>query len=340
MLNRTELLFSMFDPKGFGLEVGPSYNPLLPKCRGFNVEIVDHANATALREKYRDNASQIEEVDYVSDGRSLLETIGQEQRYDFIFASHVIEHVTDIVRFIQDCEVLLKPAGRLVLAVPDKRFCFDALRPLSTVGQALQAYAEQRKRHTPGILFDQVSYFCTKAQQVVWLEPTFDDVSLLQSGEEAKNMAEAVQVDRAYYDAHAWQFTPASFRFLVKKLRSLGYIKSGEIAFHKNEPSQLHLHEFYISLTKTAPVLEVSDVDLFKQAEAELREIAVDRGGLHLNSKAAALRHQIDAVNQQIEAANWQIQLLAARNEALLHSTSWKLTAPLRYVRSALRRSA
>ena len=105
MLNRTELLFSMFDPSGFGLEIGPSYNPLLPKRRGYNVEIVDHADAATLREKYRDNASRIEEVDYVSDGRSLLETIGHEQRYDFIFASHVVEHVTDIVRFIQDCEL-------------------------------------------------------------------------------------------------------------------------------------------------------------------------------------------------------------------------------------------
>jgi len=318
MLNRTELLFSMFDPSGFGLEIGPSYNPLLPKRRGYNVEIVDHADAATLREKYRDNASKIEEVDYVSDGRSLLETIGQEQRYDFIFASHVIEHVTDIVRFIQDCEVLLKPEGRFVLAVPDKRFCFDALRPLSTVGQALQAYAEKRKRHTPGILFDQVSYACTKAEQTVWLEPTFDDVAFLQGGEDAKSMFEAVQVDTAYYDAHAWQFTPASFRFLVKKLRSLGYIKSGEIAFHKNEPGQLHLHEFYISLSKNAPVLHDSDVDLLKEAERELREVAVSR----------------DELSLQIAAAHQQIQNLVARNQALLKSTSWKITAPLRYVRS------
>jgi predicted SAM-dependent methyltransferase len=175
MPDRTKLLLSMFDASGFGLEVGPSYNPLLPKSRGYNVETIDHADAAALREKYSDNASQIEEVDYVSDGRSILETIGKKERYDFIFASHVIEHVTDIVRFIQDCEALLKPDGLLVLAVPDKRFCFDALRPLSTVGQALQAYLEKRKRHSPGVLFDQAFYVCSKAQQTVWIEPTLDD---------------------------------------------------------------------------------------------------------------------------------------------------------------------
>ncbi|MER8746766.1 methyltransferase domain-containing protein [Mesorhizobium sp. M1004] len=334
MLNRTELLLSMFDASGFGLEVGPSYNPLLPKSRGYNVETIDHADAATLRKKYSDNALQIEEVDYVSDGRSLSEVIGKKERYDFIFASHVIEHVTDIVRFLQDCETLLKPNGLLVLAVPDKRFCFDALRPLSTVGQALQAYIEQRKRHTPGTLFDQVSYVCTKAQQIVWIEPTFDDVALLQSSEEAKSLFESAQSSADYHDVHGWQFTPTSFRYLIKKLRSLGYIKSGEIAFHKNDSIQLHMHEFYISLSKTAPVLQETDIDLLKETERELHEISVSRQDLNLKHEVDALRRRVAAVDQQIECANLQIQSLTTRTDALLRSTSWRVTAPLRYIRS------
>ena len=161
----------MFDPTGFGLEVGPSYNPFLPKTKGFRVETIDHADAATLREKYRDDAGQIEEVDYISDGRSMAEIIGRPERYDFIFASHVIEHVTDIVRFLQDCETLLKPAGRLVLAVPDKRYCFDVLRPLTTVGQALQAYVEKRQRHPAGVLYDHFAYFCEKNGHGIWIAP-------------------------------------------------------------------------------------------------------------------------------------------------------------------------
>lgn len=332
--DRTKLLLSMFDSSGFGLEVGPSYNPLLPKSRGYNVETIDHADAATLRKKYADNASQIEEVDYVSDGRSILETIGKKKRYDFIYASHVIEHVTDIVRFIQDCETLLKPDGLLILAVPDKRFCFDALRPLSTVGQALQAYIEQRKRHTPGILFDQVSYICTKADHIVWIEPTLDDIALMQSGDEAKKLFENVQTSADYTDAHGWQFTPSSFRYLVKKLRALGYIKSGEIAFRTNPAGKPNLHEFYITLSKSAPAQTESDVDLLKQAEQELRAIFVSRHEVETKSRVDALERDAHAANLQIEAANQQIQLLTARADALLQSTSWKVTAPLRYIRS------
>ncbi|MER9458976.1 MULTISPECIES: methyltransferase domain-containing protein [unclassified Mesorhizobium] len=334
MPERTKLLLSMFDASGFGLEVGPSYNPLLPKSRGFNVETIDHADAATLREKYKDNASQIEEVDYVSDGRSILETIGKKKRYDFIYASHVIEHVTDIVRFIQDCETLLKPDGRLVLAVPDKRFCFDALRPLSTVGQALQSYFEERKRHSPAVLFDQAFYACCKAQQTVWIEPTLDDVALMLSEETAKDHFDKSQKNPNYQDAHGWQFTPTSFRYLVKKLRSLGYIKSGEMEFHTNPAGKPNLHEFYITLSKSAPVLTTSDVDLIKQAEQELRGLFVSPQEMVTRSQVEALERDAQAARQQIENANRQIQLLTVRNDALLHSTSWKVTAPLRYIRS------
>ncbi|BCM18238.1 class I SAM-dependent methyltransferase [Mesorhizobium sp. J8] len=272
-MNRDEILLSMFDPTGFGLEVGPSYNPFLPKAKGYNVETIDHADAATLREKYRDNAFQIEEVDYISDGRSMAEIIGGTERYDFVFASHVIEHVTDIVRFLQDCETLLKPSGRLVLAVPDKRFCFDVLRPLTTVGQALQAYAEKRQRHPAGVLYDHFSYFCEKDGHGIWVTPDLNGVDLVKSSEEARQIFEMAQSTPDYHDAHAWQFTPSSFRFLVKKLRDLGYIKSGEAGFHKHAIGELGMHEFYVTLSKSAARLPVTDMALIKQAEAELREV-------------------------------------------------------------------
>ncbi|UQE03282.1 methyltransferase domain-containing protein (plasmid) [Bradyrhizobium japonicum] len=310
--------------------MGPSYNPLLPKSKGFNVETVDHADAATLRRKYGENASQIEEVDYVSDGRSLLELIGQKEKYDFVFASHVIEHVTDIVRFIQDCEALLKPNGVLVLAVPDKRFCFDTLRPVSTIGQALQAYIEMRSRHTPGMLFDHLLSICTKAGGIVWIEPTFDDVALMHDPKQAQDLFDLSQKDTEYNDIHAWQFTPTFFRYFIKTLRSLGYIKSGEVAFHKNDAIQLHLHEFYVSLSKTAPMLDIPDIDLIKTSEAELREIAVSRA-------AHPLESVVEAKDREILRLQSELRQSRSETQTLKTSSSWKLTAPLRYLKSAVR---
>ena len=239
-MDREERLFSMFDASGFGLEVGPSYNPLLPKSK-YRVETIDHADAATLRKKYHDNASQIEEVDYVSDGGGMLDTIGQAARYDFIVASHVIEHMTDVVRFLQDCEQLLKPGGTLVLAVPDKRYCFDALRPISTVGQALQAHAESWTRHPPSIQYDSEAYAVhTKSGAIVWIEPDMEDLKLMRSPQAGKRVVDALSGD--YRDAHGWVFTPTSFRYLIKTLQGLGYINLGEVAFYKHPGLQPGMH--------------------------------------------------------------------------------------------------
>lgn len=275
-MDRSERLLSLFDSTGFGLEVGPSYNPLLSKSR-FNVETVDHADAVTLRKKYRDNDSKIEEVDYVTDGRSLLDFIGRVERYDFIVASHVIEHVTDIVRFLKDCEALLKPDGRLVLAVPDKRYCFDALQPHSTVGQALQAYVEKRQRHPPGVIFDNSAYSCRKGGSAVWMEPSLDDVDLGLSAESAVNSYNQALASETYIDAHAWKFTPTSFRFIVKKLREIGYIKLGELTFYKHAFPQPDMHEFYISLSKNALQNTDNDIEMLLRIEEELREVTMSR---------------------------------------------------------------
>ena len=149
-MDRTTLLRSLINVGGKGLEIGPSYNPLVPKSEGFDVETVDYADAEALRVKYRDarsvDISVIEDVDYVIKGAGLSETIGTIASYDYIVASHVIEHTPDLLGFLKDCESLLKPDGILLLAVPDKRYCFDVFQLLSSVGGVVQAHLERRTR--------------------------------------------------------------------------------------------------------------------------------------------------------------------------------------------------
>lgn len=355
-MDRRELLLSMFDPDGFGLEVGPSYNPLLPKSLGYRVETVDHVDAATLREKYSGGGvdiSRIEDVDYVSDGGSLVELIGETGKYDFIVASHVIEHVTDIIRFLRDCEELLKPDGVLVLAVPDKRFCFDVLRPVSTVGQALQAFHEKRVRHTPGSVFDHISLVCAKAGNEVWLEPTLDDLELRGAAEEVRATYETVRASDDYVDVHGWQFTPSHFRYFIKTLRDIGYIGLGEQSFRRNSLADgIHLHEFYITLSKSAPDLTISALELLKESEREVREIQVSRDDAEvwatsrakletelrdLRQKFSRARAEVDELTtwrDRLEVEAWELREelahVSAANAALRESTSWTLTAPLR----------
>ena len=161
-LDREAAIRALFDTSGKGLEIGPSYRPIVAKKAGFDVEIVNHGSTEELRAKYANEAnvdpSNIEDIDHVWDGRPLSEVVGGKGVYDYVVASHVIEHTPDMLGFLVECELVLKPTGVLVLAVPDSRRCFDAFRPVSTAGMVLQAHHERRSRHTPGTAFDHVGY--------------------------------------------------------------------------------------------------------------------------------------------------------------------------------------
>ena len=121
------------------LEIGPSYMPLFPKKEGFDVSIVDHADGDTIREKYKSmgvDTSLIEDVDYVWKGGPISGLL-DGKKFDCIYSSHVIEHTTDFVRFLQDCEVILNSSGLLVFIIPDKRFCFDLLQPITDTAKIL-----------------------------------------------------------------------------------------------------------------------------------------------------------------------------------------------------------
>ncbi len=124
-LDRRDLLLSLINTQGVGLEIGPGFNPLVPKSQGYRVETLDHATREDLAAKYANapgvDVSRIEVVDHVSTGASVFDAVGKPAHYDYIVASHVIEHTTDMLGFLKDCQRVLKPDGVLALAVPDKR---------------------------------------------------------------------------------------------------------------------------------------------------------------------------------------------------------------------------
>lgn len=270
-MSRAEILLSMFDASGRGLEIGPSFNPLLPKSAGHHVEILDHLTAGELREKYRDagvDLGRIEEVDHVSDGGSIAKLIAKPSHYDYCVALHVIEHTVDLLGFLKDCEELLKPGGVLVLAVPDKRFSFDVLRPISSTGDVVQAHLEGRTRHPLGKMFDEFAYNCLRAGLPAWGRAEHGALSFFRSMEDAAAMLSHVQKTGEFIDIHAWQFTPSSFRLIVQDLNKMGMIGLKERRFAEAGG------EFYMILSRDAHGCLESSIELAKRAIREQAEIA------------------------------------------------------------------
>jgi hypothetical protein len=101
-MTREETILSHIKRDGLGLEIGAGCAPVAPKKQVFRVHVLDHCDKKALIEKYRRhevNIENIEEVDFVWDGRSYTELIGRRHIYDWIIGSHVLEHTTDLIGF-------------------------------------------------------------------------------------------------------------------------------------------------------------------------------------------------------------------------------------------------
>jgi len=247
---REAAIRSLFAPTGLGLEIGPSYNPIVPKREGYRVEVVDHLDTVALRAKYANeanvDATKIEEVDHVWHGEPLSELVGRE-RFDYIVASHVIEHTPDMLGFLEECAAMLKPDGELVLVVPDRRKCFDFFRPVSSTGDVLQARLERRSRHAPGSAFDQIANCATLDGAAGWMSASRGQLGFLHTVDQAAQLFDLVATSSDYIDCHAWVFTPSSFRLILKDLADIGRLPLRERGLWRSD-----VFEFVSVLSRSA----------------------------------------------------------------------------------------
>lgn len=271
LMARQDILFARINKNGLGLEIGPSHNPVAPKRQGFNVEIVDHLDQQGLIEKYRHHGvdvDAIESVDYVWSGEPLSELIADTGRYDWIIASHVIEHVPDVIGFLDECQKLLKPAGVLSLAVPDKRFCFDHFRPISSTGDLIQAHLEKRRRHPPGWVFDYFSSAASLNGVITWVQGNRGTLKYIHPIEQARQLfMSSLAQDSPYIDIHGWRFTPSSFRLVLLELRFLELIGLNEVCFVESRGC-----EFFVSLSADSAPIALDRLQLARQVERELAE--------------------------------------------------------------------
>ena len=262
-VERSKQLRSIVAEGGFGLEIGPSTNPIFPKSEGFNVEVLDWTTATALRQKYSDmnmDISRIEEVDYVSEGRSIEDVVPRREEYDFIFSSHAIEHVTDLVSHMRSCDKLLKPDGILAMAIPDKRYTFDTLRATSTVGQVLEAYCRKSTKHSPAAVYDFISTCAHLNGKDVFTSSDHGPVATQNSIQGAYHLlAETLSEKGPYHDVHGWVFTPASFKLIMSDLYELGLTQL--TIFYMLEMNGL---EFHVGLSKDKDTPRPSRISLLR----------------------------------------------------------------------------
>ena len=149
-MNRHDVIRSHLDKTMRLIELGASYNPVIPKADGWNTTVIDHASQADLIARYSgmgmEDVGHIEPVDFVWQDGPLSDLVPQALHgtFDGIVASHVGEHFPDLIAFFKSASLLLKPSGIMALALPDKRVCFDFFQPLTMTGDLVDAHFQRR----------------------------------------------------------------------------------------------------------------------------------------------------------------------------------------------------
>ena len=232
---------------GAGLEVGPLYKPVVPRALA-DVRYVDVFDRTQLAANYAGHAlvdpDLIPDIDYVllDDGR--VRTIPEAAagaRFDWVVASHVIEHVPDAIGWLDQIAQVTSDGGALVLVVPDRRYCFDIHRPGTTVGAMLQAHEQGDDRPSVRAVYDHYRshVFTDTAEAWKGRPPTYERRSrplevVLRHLEEARA--------GEYVDSHVWTFTPDSFVDQLVELRTLGLSEWAVDRLRRTRPGSLEFH--------------------------------------------------------------------------------------------------
>ena len=289
-MTRNEKILALCNLKGKGLEIGPSFNPVLPKASGYDIETLDHATKDELIKKYTAHnvpIHNIEDVDYIWHGGSYTDAIGKNSVFDYIIASHVIEHTTDIIGFFHDCMHLLKPDGILSLVIPDKRRCFDFFRPVSTVANAINSYLTKPNRHDLGTTCEHFLNAAAVDGSIAFGLADTADMALVHNYDEVNSIINVYNTSPEYIDIHHWVFTKASFELLIYDLQYLGYLPVMRIA-HTFDTEGI---EFFVSIQKSnnLPLSPNSEyrLSLLLRIERELSQASHEKKfGDHLQRRA------------------------------------------------------
>lgn len=249
---RHDGLTTRFSTEGLGLEIGPLHNGLTTKAMGYNVRILDRKTEQELREKYDGHPidfERIEKVDYIWNGEPYRQLVG-DTRFDWIVASHVIEHVPDLIGFINDCESVLRPNGVLALVIPDLRYCFDALHAPSTLSEAIDRHDAQSVAATPGQVVDHYLNRVNRGGKGSWHPGEMGEYSYHPRHGQAIDFYQQARGGKVF-DIHVWRFTPSSFRLLATQLAYLDLIGLREVHFETSA-----IGEFYVVLGRSGELLD------------------------------------------------------------------------------------
>ncbi len=234
---RLRELTCCFDPAArSGLEIGALDCPLIPRGR-FSIWRADQAPREELAARYAHGIapSMIVEPDFVTGTLPLAVAVGG-RRFGYVVASHVMEHVPDMIGWLWQVWSVLEDGGVLALALPHGGHTFDSHRRLSTMADLADAFFAGLVRPSPRQIIDAMT---GSAQH--------GGADMGRATFEAVHKANHSRKTGLYVDVHCHVFTPESFADL------LGHMDAVELlGFDVLRLSYLGTDEFFVSLRRNS----------------------------------------------------------------------------------------
>lgn len=209
--------------QGKGIEIGALHTPL-KVFHQTKVQYVDHLDTKGLRKHYPElRQFYFVPVKIVDNGEILKKVKSSSQ--DFVIANHFVEHCENPIAMLKNQLRVLKPGGIIYWAIPDKRFTFDVVRPLTAIGHLEKDYE--------------------KGSQTSRLQHYQEWVEVIGSEKGNKTQKTARQLMQEHYSIHFHTWTKESFEKFLREIK-----KKYKLSFTTLEVVS-NINEFICILQKT-----------------------------------------------------------------------------------------
>jgi hypothetical protein len=250
-LRRQQMILKVLDPSVARIvEVGALDDPTFPPAE-YNVRFIDYATKEQLLEKHKENprytSERLVDVHYPVSSPDYAAQI--DERFDLAIANHVIEHIPDTVRWINSLGDILNDRGYVFLAVPDRRYTFDFLRPETTIADVLRAYHGEAKKSDMIQIFEHMYHWRPIKAADAWSGRIPELIK-----QPRQNIREALETAKrqsrtSYVSVHCHVYTYQSFLTLFSELRELDMLPFDIVG---NRDVQQGDQEFHVLLRKRA----------------------------------------------------------------------------------------
>ena len=248
---RYRVITACLDQDGAGLEYGPLNKPILRKDIWPNVLYVDHASTAELKVKYAENSNvpvdAIVDVDIVTNGSAITEFL-TDNSFHFVVASHVAEHVPDLLGWLEKNLQILHVGGHISLAFPDRRYCFDFAKSSTSFHELISAYIEQRTSPTFTQICDQLMNSRKADTKQLWDgEMTLDGTKPILDTRTAVTLLRKNYAAAGYTDVHCWKYSDTEFLQMLSSARDVITVPYQVVSFL---PTMYGTHEFFVTLQR------------------------------------------------------------------------------------------